>query len=372
MTELIYCAARSNRFSELAIRYGFTYGAQLPSKIYRNPEFIDNDWNKPDRSSYMAALKQCRPRIATVLDWEFPEQKEEVFSWAEEAAQYVSETIIIIPKVSGTIPEIPDTICGRKIRLGYPVPLRKPKSKFAGKPLFEFEYGDREMHLLGGSPQRQFKIASYLNVKSIDNNYFQARAVNDVQFFSNGGSSRYAQNRYFPKMNETKLGHITEDAPYIAFEMSCMNIQAMWNNAPCCLRFAVDSDIGIGKEAGGIIKIRKQYSKELGAPHYPAMRSAVNRREIIVAEFDELIVGYVYFHRRKDGWNTIYEIATASDWTRHKIATGLLCGIPYPIQLKCPVDNPANKFYEQQGFQFMGQEKGIRRELNIWNKTKAA
>jgi hypothetical protein len=81
--ELIYCAAGNRRFAEIAIRNGFTYGAQLPKTIYYTPEFVDQNWRKPDRMKYMNALAQYRPRLATVLDLEYPHQFAEVLSWAE-------------------------------------------------------------------------------------------------------------------------------------------------------------------------------------------------------------------------------------------------------------------------------------------------
>ena len=99
--ELIYCAGRNRKLAEIALRHGFTYGAQLPATVYYPPQFADQDWNHPNFEAYMRALETHRPRIATVLDWEREDQLPEVLRWAEAAAKFGSETIIIIPEVTG-------------------------------------------------------------------------------------------------------------------------------------------------------------------------------------------------------------------------------------------------------------------------------
>lgn len=85
--ELIYCAAGNARFAQIAIDAGFLYGAQLPGTTYHPIWFADQNWKKPDRTKYMAALAEHRPHMASVLDLERADQLDEVLSWAEEAAQ---------------------------------------------------------------------------------------------------------------------------------------------------------------------------------------------------------------------------------------------------------------------------------------------
>src|SRR5258706_14946240 len=88
---LIYCADGNRRFAEIAIRHGFTYGAQLPNTIYFDPQFVDQDWQHPDYDAYMACLEKYRPALASVLDFESPDQLAEVLKWATTAAQFVTE-----------------------------------------------------------------------------------------------------------------------------------------------------------------------------------------------------------------------------------------------------------------------------------------
>ena len=51
-------------------RHDYDYGAQLPNTVYFPPVFTDQNWRKPDRPGYMAAVERYHPALATVLDWE--------------------------------------------------------------------------------------------------------------------------------------------------------------------------------------------------------------------------------------------------------------------------------------------------------------
>ena len=185
-----------------------TYGAQLPGTVYFPPEFVDQDWKRPDRAAYVAAVAQHRPRIATVLDWERDEQLPEVLAWAEDVAPFV-ERVIIIPKVIGGVPRLPRRIGGREVVLGYSVPTR-----YGGTELPLWEFAGWPVHLLGGSPHRQLHVAHYLEIISADGNYINRKAT---QFCEWWNGRRWIPLR--PKQN---------DAPYEAFRRSCVNVLAAW------------------------------------------------------------------------------------------------------------------------------------------------
>jgi hypothetical protein len=50
--ELIYCSDGNAAFAKIAIEAGFTYGTQLPKTIYFPPEFVDQDYKKPNLEKY--------------------------------------------------------------------------------------------------------------------------------------------------------------------------------------------------------------------------------------------------------------------------------------------------------------------------------
>ena len=124
----------------------------------------------------MALLAQHRPALATVLDWESPEQLPEVLSWAAEASHHVSEAVLVVAKVPGGIGDIPHSINGREVRIGYSIP-----TSHGGAPLGLWEFAGRTIHLLGGSPQRQREVYSYLrgiaDVRSLDGNMAKKMAT---------------------------------------------------------------------------------------------------------------------------------------------------------------------------------------------------
>lgn len=349
---LIYCASGNRRFAEIAIRHGYVYGAQLPATIYYHPEFVDQDWKRPNRERYMSALREHKPALASVLDWECPEQISEVLSWADEAAQYVGEAVIIIPKVQGGVAQLPRIIRDKQVRLGYSVPTR-----FGGTALPYEEFRGWPVHLLGGAPHKQMKIAGFIHVESADGNYAQKIALSYAQFFAPGHSA--TRDRYWPKWNDV-YHEIGLDAHYHAFELSCINIRAAWNGAICGIRYAAPFDVPAIKH------IANFYKRELGFVNSAALLSAIARKEVYVAEYEHQMTGFVHLHLRKDGWRTIYEIATHPDWTGRKIAWSLVQALPAPIRLKCTVDNPANSFYEHVGFTMVRRELGKSRALNVY------
>jgi hypothetical protein len=212
MIELIYCADGNRRFAEIAINAGFLYGAQLPNTVYFPPFFVDQNWKRPDRERYVDALKKHKPHMASVLDWERPDQLSEVLAWAEEAAQYVN-VVMLIPKVHHGVSLLPRSIGGKAVRLGYSVP-----TKYGGTDLFLSEFIGWPMHLLGGSPRKQLKLSSYLNVVSADGNYANKMAVRFCEYWD---------GRRWCELKDA-TGFVETDAPYEAFRRSCENTIRAW------------------------------------------------------------------------------------------------------------------------------------------------
>lgn len=220
--ELIYCAGGNQRFAQIAIDAGFLYGSQLPATVYHPVHFADQDWRKPDRERYMAALNEHRPQVATVLDLESEAQLSEVLGWAEDAAQVVGR-VIIIPKISGVISQLPRRVAGAEIVLGYSVP-----TSYGGTELGLWEFDGWPVHLLGGSPQSQMRLRYYLRVVSADGNMANKMATSRCQFWAPGNAK--AKDRYWPKLQKADGSEWDKDAPYEAFRRSCENIIRAWKH----------------------------------------------------------------------------------------------------------------------------------------------
>lgn len=228
--EIIFCQGGNPTFYEIANKAGFLPGARLPDTVYGPLHFVDQEWENPDKDRYMGELKEYLPPIATVLDWERPEQLGEVLGWAEDAARFV-EVVVIIPKVIGGISQLPRMIGGRPVRLGYSVPTR-----FSGTPVPAWEFRGWPVHLLGGSPQRQARLYHYFNTVSVDGNMVSKMATGQA---SSGIVSvwqpygrKYKKGHFVPldeyRAREFGLPKVEKDAPEAAFRYSCKNVMEMW------------------------------------------------------------------------------------------------------------------------------------------------
>lgn len=171
----------------------------------------------------MAALAEHRPRMASVLDWERDEQLPEILAWAEEAAQFV-DVVMLIPKVHGGIARLPRRIGGAEVRLGYSVP-----TKHGGTEVTAFEFIGWPVHLLGGSPGAQMRLASTaLDVFSVDGNMMQKLASSRCLFWRPG--KRPYANGWISTMEADgeKWNGGGSNANYEAFRRSCNNIMSAW------------------------------------------------------------------------------------------------------------------------------------------------
>lgn len=185
----------------------------------------------------MAALNEYRPHIASVIDWEYPEQLPDVISWAKSAALFV-DIVVIIPKVSGGIAQLPRRIDGKEIRLGYSVP-----TKHGGTMLHIAEFIGWPVHLLGGSPGAQMRLARYMDVRSADGNMHLKMAnrglywVQGKRTFSNDWVS-------ILEMDGERFGG---NGNHESFRRSCINIMAEWDRL---YNNALHSDAGKASGAG--------------------------------------------------------------------------------------------------------------------------
>lgn len=114
---------------------------------------------------------------------------------------------------------------------------------------------------------------------------------------------------------------------------------------------------------------------ELGFNPRQKFEEAAAQRRGFVALVDELIVGFVIFrHRRVDRQTTLSEICVAKTHRVQHIGKSLISELVKEctymsrdyIQLKCPVDLPANQFYPHLGFVLYETEMGKKRNLNVW------
>lgn len=218
---LIYCAGKNARFERAALDAGYRLGVQLPNALYHPPAFFaDQDWRKPNRETYMRALSEHRPEMATVLDLERHDQLGEVLAWAEEAAQH-ARRVVIIPKAHGVIRRLPRRVGAADVVLGYSVPTRH-----GGTAVWPDEFRGWPIHLLGGSPHAQMRLWSRL------------RGIAEVVSADGNMSNKMSHAGRFWCAEKGPKGHwrnlreigvdLEHDNNLEAFQRSCVNIVAAW------------------------------------------------------------------------------------------------------------------------------------------------
>jgi len=246
---LIFCAGGNAGFYEIAAAAGFAYGSQLPETVYGPLLFADQDFKRPNRAAYMAALAHHRPQMATVLDLEQAAQCTTVLDWAAEAAHYVAQ-VIIIPKYPGAIQRLPRSIGPAEVVLGYSIPTR-----YGGAPpeLDLAEFAGFPVHLLGGSPHHQIAfycaftgrpaprwmgprlrhfLARYATfgpiaeVRSVDGNMMQLQANRRCAFWRQEVGAR----GHWVQLSEVGAGGFGRDSHREAFRRSCRNIIQAWSD----------------------------------------------------------------------------------------------------------------------------------------------
>lgn len=113
-------------------------------------------------------------------------------------------------------------------------------------------------------------------------------------------------------------------------------------------------------------KITQRYNKFLPFVHRDNFIKAVQRGELFVADRGGEVVGFVRWYARKDGWNTLHEVAVLKQYQGIGIGRMLAYSVPCPVRAKVPEGQPSNAFFKGMGFRQTDVEKGRKRRLNIW------
>ena len=120
-----------------------------------------------------------------------------------------------------------------------------------------------------------------------------------------------------------------------------------------------------------ISKIAGKYSKEIGFVMKVVLEESCETKTLYTVLYKNEIVGFCNFNiRNKDKVCVIYEICIDEKCRGLGLAKKTIELLPKPIQLKCPIDNKSNNFYEGIGFTKIDIEKGKKRPLNVWRKNK--
>jgi hypothetical protein len=135
-------------------------------------DFLDMDWNDPDPDKLIRAAKEHRPKYVVAGDYLRDEDNaERVNDRAQKLREY-AENVIVVPKSPGDLSHVPEWCV-----VGYSVP-----TEYGGTdiPLREYRDITQPIHVLGGTPHRQFDIVGRLwldSVCSVDGNSIHKAAT---------------------------------------------------------------------------------------------------------------------------------------------------------------------------------------------------
>ena len=122
--------------------------------------------------------------------------------------------------------------------------------------------------------------------------------------------------------------------------------------------------------------IADQHRAELGFHARQAYVDSLSKRQLLIGKIDDQIVGFTRYHHRQDNRTTLYEIAVTPDargkGIGHRLIKALIADCQRVssrcLRLSCPVELPANRFYEAVGFirSMRRSRRGRSRPLYEW------
>ena len=154
---------------KIASRFGWLPGARYTNlRDIRGSDLvglIDIDWRDYDFKKHLATVKAIRPMLTVARDVEDEKHLPRILDQAWELSTWCPN-VIIVPKDPKLAHELKQRI-PRRFILGFSVP-----TKYGGTRIPLEYFQGRAVHLLGGRPDTQRRIADFVKVVSVDSNRF--------------------------------------------------------------------------------------------------------------------------------------------------------------------------------------------------------
>ena len=158
----------SRRAIAIAARYGWLPGARYTNlrdvRSFERLGFLDIDWKRYDFRRHLAVAEETRPIVTVARDVEKISSLTRTIDQAYELARF-AEFVVVVPK-DRRLADVLDTAIPHNFLLGYSVP-----SQYGGTKIPPEKFR-RPVHLLGGRPDVQRRLAEKLPVFSVDCNRF--------------------------------------------------------------------------------------------------------------------------------------------------------------------------------------------------------
>lgn len=218
--DIIYCAGGNRRLAQIAREAGMLYGTRHDDTPAFKPHMLDINWRRYNwHGDYLSKVEKWRPEMAMVPDYEHEWQRSAMLAMARHLVERGVERVMVCPKFPGAVAHIPNWCL---------VAVSVP-SRYAGYLPDPGELAGRRVHLLGGSPQAQFRLAAKyralgITVTSADVNTTSAAARHGVY---------YQEGRWRRRNAGANIGY------YQAFERSVVNIMQEWRDGERQLALAL-------------------------------------------------------------------------------------------------------------------------------------
>ncbi|MGN8019774.1 DUF6610 family protein [Phyllobacterium sp. 22229] len=160
--------AHSYHVASIATEFGWLPGARYTNlrdiRRFDRLGFLDINWRNYNFSKHLEAAKETRPLLTVARDIENIDHLSQTLDEAYQLLKY-ADTVVVVPKDVRLTDRIEDLI-PREFALGFSVPTRYggtaiPTSSFL-----------RPVHLLGGRPDIQRRLAREMPIASLDCNRF--------------------------------------------------------------------------------------------------------------------------------------------------------------------------------------------------------
>jgi len=171
--EILKFVAHSATVLQIAVSHGWLPGARYTNlrdvKKFDRLGFLDIDWKNYDFIRHLEAVKLTRPLITVARDVEEKRDLRRVIDQAFRLLEWTTH-VVVVPKDIALEKNLCRSIPAEFL-LGFSVPTR-----YGGTRLSPIAF-KRPVHLLGGRPDVQRKLADMMPVFSIDTNRFTLDAA---------------------------------------------------------------------------------------------------------------------------------------------------------------------------------------------------
>lgn len=163
----------SSRALALAAMHGWLPGARYTNlrdvRRFDRLGFLDIDWKNYSFARHLAAAKSTSPLLTVAQDVEQRSDLSRIVDQAFELSLHC-ERVAIVPEDPSLAVDL-DNLIPHAFMLGYSVPTR-----YGGTPIAPAHFR-RPVHLLGGRPDVQRRLAKVMPVVSVDCNRFTIDAA---------------------------------------------------------------------------------------------------------------------------------------------------------------------------------------------------